>query len=122
MWCEDLGKHKSDKTKHFQNGIHLLKSHHHQRNIFGQDGIGVESIVKEKTYIKLKINRTESLLEQVNELLSKSYFARYIYQLRYLAKFSKNGNGEKMFFTNGLNQILFTITRIKMFTTHYYRK
>ena len=54
MWCEDLGKYKSDKTKHFQNGIHLLKSHHHQRNIFGQDGFGVESIVKEKTYIKLK--------------------------------------------------------------------
>ena len=37
---------------------------------------GVEIIVNEKTYNKLKIITTESLVEQVNELLSKNYFSR----------------------------------------------
>ena len=46
-----------------------------------------------KTYIKLKVNPTdtasENLEHHINELLSTNYFPRYNYQLSYLAKFSK---------------------------------
>ena len=50
---------------------------------------GVEVIVNEKTYIKLRVNPTNHLEEQINDLLNKNYFPRYKYQLSYLAKFSK---------------------------------
>ena len=39
-----------------------------------------------------------------NELLSKSFFSQYKYQLSYLAKFSKNVKGEELF-TNGYNRV-----------------
>ena len=45
--------------------------------------------MNERTYIKLKINPDENLEHNINELLSKSYFPRFKYQLSYLAKFSK---------------------------------
>ena len=48
--------------------------------------------------MKLKINPTENLELNINELLSKNYFPRYKYQLSYLAKFSKIVNGEEEVF------------------------
>ena len=57
---------------------------------------GVKLIVKEKTYMKLKMNPNVNNLEyHMNELLSKKYFSRYKYQLSYLAKFTKLINGEE---------------------------
>ena len=61
-------------------------------------GNGVEIIMNENTYIKLKINPTSNLEDHINELLSKNYFPRYKYQLSYLAKFSKIVNGEEEVF------------------------
>ena len=51
--------------------------------------------MSENTYIKLKVNPTENLEHNINELLSKNYFPRYKYQLSYLAKFLKVVNGEE---------------------------
>ena len=51
--------------------------------------------MSENTYIKLKVNPTENLEHNMNELLNKNYFPRYKYQLSYLAKFSKIVNGEE---------------------------
>ena len=61
-------------------------------------GNGVEVIVNEKTYTKLKINPTENLEHHINELLNKNYFPQDKYQLRYSAKFSKKVNGEENVF------------------------
>ena len=63
--------------------------------------------MNEKTYNKLRVNPTgeatrthsENLGHHINELLDRrSYFPRYKYQLSYLAKFSKLGNGEENVF------------------------
>ena len=54
--------------------------------------------MNENTYTKLKINPNENLEEQNNNLLSNSYFSRHIFQLSYLAKFSRIVNGEKEVF------------------------
>ena len=59
---------------------------------------GVEIIVNEKTYIKLRVNPTNYLEEQINDLLNKNYFPRYKFQLSYLALFSKNGEEEEVVF------------------------
>ena len=53
--------------------------------------------MNERTYIKLKINPTENLEEQINNLLRTNFFPRYKFQLIYLAKFSKIINGEEVF-------------------------
>ena len=111
IWCEDCGKYISDKTRHFQSEIHTLRSQNNReatqisqdtrstQNTFGN---GVEVIVNEKTYIKLRINPTatasEILEHHINELLDKNYFPRYKYQLSSLVKFSKIGNGEENVF------------------------
>ena len=50
--------------------------------------------MNEKTYIKLRVNPTNHLEEQINDLLNKNYFPRYKFQLSYLAKFSKIVNGQ----------------------------
>ena len=98
----------SDKTRHFQSEIHLQNRQNRQnrqqnimqstfgiQNTFGK---GVEIIMNENTYIKLKVNPTENLEHNINELLSKNYFPRYKNQLRYSAKFSKIVNGEEEVF------------------------
>ena len=54
--------------------------------------------MSENTYIKLKVNPTENLEHNINELHTKNYFPQYKYQLSYLAKFSKLVNGEKEVF------------------------
>ena len=54
--------------------------------------------MNEKTYIKLRVNPTNHLEEQINDLLNKNYFPRYKFQLSYLAKFSKYINGEEAVF------------------------
>ena len=54
--------------------------------------------MNEKTYIKLRVNPTNHLEEQINDLLNKNYFPRYKFQLSYLAKFSKYINGEEVVF------------------------
>ena len=54
--------------------------------------------MNEKTYIKLRVNPTNHLEEQNNDLLNKTYFPRYKFQLRYLAKFSKYIKGEEAVF------------------------
>ena len=107
IWCEDCGKYISDKTRHFQSEINTLRSQNNQisqdtrstQNTFGN---GVEVIVNEKTYIKLRVNPTgvasQNLEHHLNELLDKNYFPRYKYQLNYLAKFSKIVNGEENVF------------------------
>ena len=65
------------------------------QNTFGK---GEKIIMNENTYIKLKVNPTENLEHNINELLSKNYFPRFKYQLSYLAKFSKIINGEEEVF------------------------
>ena len=103
IWCEDCGKYISDKTRHFQSEIHTLRSQNNReaaqisqdtRNTQNTFGNGVEVIVNEKTYIKLKVNPTNHLEEQINDLLRTSFFPRYKFQLSYLAKFSKIVNDE----------------------------
>ena len=99
VWCEDCNRYISDKTRHFQSEIHLQnRQNRQQNNIQNTFGIGVEIIMNENTYIKLKVNPTENLEHNINELLSKYYFSRYKYQLSYLAKFSKIINGEEEVF------------------------
>ena len=109
IWCEDCSKYISDTTRHFQSEIHLQNRQQNsiqsQRSCitdFGTallpSGNGVNIIVNENTYIKLKVNPTENLEHNINELLSKNYFPRYKYQLSYLAKFSKIINGEEEVF------------------------
>ena len=99
VWCEDCGKNISDKTRHFQREKQILKSQNRQRETqFGTYGTEVEIIMNERTYIKPKINPDENLEHNINELLSKSYFPRFKYQLSYLAKFSKIVNGEEEVF------------------------
>ena len=116
IWCEDCGKNISDKTRHFQSEIHTLRSQNNRKatqinqdtrstqNTFGN---GVEVIVNEKTYIKLRVNLTgtasENLEHHINELLDKNYFPGYKYHLSYLAKFSKIVNGEENVFHKWVN-------------------
>ena len=80
IWCEVCGKCISDKTRHFRSEIRTLRSQNHQisqdtRSALGTQS-GVEVIVNENTYIKLKVNPTEFLEKQINDLLSKNYFPR----------------------------------------------
>ena len=95
VWCEDCSKYISDTTRHFQSEIHLQNRQRENMQNFGN---GVEIIMNENTYIKLKVNPTENLEDHINELLSKNYFPRYKYQLSYLAKFSKIVNEEEEVF------------------------
>ena len=104
VWCEDCNKYISDKTRHFQSEIHLQNRQNRQQNnmqsTFGIQntfGNGIEIIMNENTYNKLKVNPTENLENRINELISKRYFPRFKYQLSYLAKFSKIVNGEEVF-------------------------
>ena len=106
IWCEDCGKYISI-SRHFQSEIHTLRSQNNTtKNTFGNTlhgvgtgvGTNVEIIVNEKTYIKLRVNPTNHLEEQINDLLNKNYFPRYMFHLRYLAKFSKYINGEEIVF------------------------
>ena len=106
IWCEDCGKYISN-SRHFQSEIHTLRSQNNAtKNTFGNTlhdsgtnvGTNVEIIVNEKTYIKLRVNPTNHLEEQINDLLNKNYFPRYKFQLSYLAKFSKYINGEEVVF------------------------
>ena len=102
IWCEDCGKNISI-SRHFQSEIHTLRSQNNAtKNTFGNTlhgvGTGLEIIVNEKTYIKLRLNPTNHLEEQINDLLNKNYFPRYKFQLSYLAKFSKYINGEENVF------------------------
>ena len=91
--------------RHFQSEIHTLRSQNNAtKNTFGNTLHGIEVIVNEKTYIKLRVNptgeatRTQNLELHINELLDKNYFSRYKFQLSYLAKFSKYINGEEVVF------------------------
>ena len=105
VWCEDCNRYLSDKTRHFQSEIHLQNRQNRQQNnmqsTFGIQntfGNGVEIIMNENTYIKLKVNPIENLENRIKELISKMYFPRFKYQLSYLAKFSKIVNGEEEVF------------------------
>ena len=102
IWCEDCGKYISN-SRHFQSEIHTLRSQNNAINntlhgVGTNVGTGVEIIVNEKTYIKLRVNPTNHLEEQINDLLKTSFFPRYKFQLSYLAKFSKIINGEENVF------------------------
>ena len=104
VWCEECGKYITDKTRHFQSEIHLQNRQQNGRALLPSStallpsGNGVNIIMSENTYIELKVNPTENLEHNTNELLSKTYFPRYKYQLSYLAKFSKIVNGEEEVF------------------------
>ena len=109
IWCEVCGKYISN-SRHFQSEIHTLRSQNNQIIQATQNATalatafapalasstqsGVEIIVTEKTYIKLRVNPTNHLEEQINDLLNKNYFPRYKFQLSFLAKFSKYINGQ----------------------------
>ena len=116
VWCEDCNRYISDKTRHFQSEIHLQNRQQNSIIDFGTallpSGNGVEVIVNENTYIKLKINPDENLEHKINELLSKSYFPRYKYQISYLAKFSKIVNGEEEIFKRWIKSDLIYNTSI----------
>ena len=115
IWCEDCGKYISN-SRHFQSEIHTLRSQNNRESYreatqTSQDArsvpafafstqSGVEIIVNEKTYIKLRVNPTNHLEEQINDLLNKNYFPLYKLQLSYLAKFSKYGEEEDVVFHN----------------------
>ena len=58
IWCEDCGKYIGDKTRHFQSEIHTLRSQA-TRSTQNTFATGVEVIVNEKTYIKLRVNPTD---------------------------------------------------------------
>ena len=104
VWCEDCNKYISDTTRHFQSGILLRNKQTNQQNTQiasgtqhpsvkfdnnTEDALHVGLIVNENTYIKLKVNPTENLEHDINELLSTNYFLRYKHHLSYLAKLSK---------------------------------
>ena len=91
--CEDCGKYISDKTRHFLSEIHTLRCQNNResyresyreatQNAFCNTASvhGVEVIVNEKTYIKLRVNPTDTqnLERHINELLDKNYFTQYI--------------------------------------------
>ena len=107
IWCEDCGKYIGDKTRHFQSEIHKAHAASYTASQllihFDVETLpGVEVIVNEKTYIKLRVKPSDAaspnLEHHINELLDKKYFPRYKYQLSYLAKFSKIVNGEENVF------------------------
>ena len=99
VWCEDCSKYISDTTRHFQSESHLRNQQNTQSAFSNvRLGNGVEIIVKENTYIKLKVNPTENLEYRINEIISKRYFPRFKYQIRYLARFTKKVNGEEQVF------------------------
>ena len=101
VWCEDCNRYIPDKTRHFKSENPLRnRQNRQQNNIQNTLGNGVEIIMNENTYIKLKINPTENLEHRINELLMnmKNYFPRFKYQLSYLAKLSKIINGEEEVF------------------------
>ena len=106
VWCEDCSKYISDTTRHFQSEIHLQNRQNRQRENMQNSGNGVEIIMNQNTYIKLKINPTSNLEDHINELLSKNYFSRYKYQVSYLAKFSKIVNGEEEVFNRWIKSDL----------------
>ena len=97
IWCEDCGKYISI-SRHFHSEIHTLRSQNNATQnataLAFSTQPGVEIIVNEKTYIKLRVNPTNHLEEQINDLLNENYFPRYKFQLSYLAKFSKYINGQ----------------------------
>ena len=96
VWCEECSKYISDTTRHFQSESHL-RNRQSTFNNFSL-GNGVNVIVKENTYIKLKVNPTENLEYRIDELKSKRYFPRFKYQISYLARFTKIVNGEEQVF------------------------
>ena len=104
VWCEECGKYITDKTRHFQSEIHLQNRQQNGTALLPSStallpsGNGVNIIMSENTYIKVKVNPTENLEHNITELLSKSYFPRFKYQLSYLAKFLKIVNGEEEVF------------------------
>ena len=96
VWCEDCSMFISGTTRHFQSESHLRNRQNTQSAFSNFSlGNGVEIIVKESTYIKMKVNPTENLEYRINELLSKRYFPRFKYQKGYLARFSKISNREE---------------------------
>ena len=57
VWCEDCNRYISDTTRHFQSEIHLQnRQRENMQSTFGMQnfGNGVEIIMNENTYIKLK--------------------------------------------------------------------
>ena len=68
IWCEDCSKYISDTTRHFQSEIHS-RNWQNTQSAFNNFclGNGVEIILKENTYIKLKVNPTESHEYHKNE-------------------------------------------------------
>ena len=70
IWCEDCGKYISDKTRHFQSKINKAHaaSYTDSQLLPGFDVEtlpGVEVIVNEKTYIKLRVNPTGTASENL---------------------------------------------------------
>ena len=115
VWCEECGKYITDKTRHFQSEIHLQNRQQNgmqsQRSCITDFGNGVNIIMNENTYIKLKVNPTENLENRINELISKRYFPRFKYQLSYLAKFSKIVNGDEEVFKRWIkSDLLYNIS------------
>ena len=67
VWCEDCNRYTSDKARHFQSEIHLQnRQNRQQNNIQNTFGKGVEIIMNEIAYIKLKVNPTANLEHNIN--------------------------------------------------------
>ena len=78
IWCEDCGKYISDKTRPFQSEIHTLKrisqdTQNAPAFAFGNAlaSHGVEVIVNEKTYLKLRVNPTGVALQNLEHHINK---------------------------------------------------
>ena len=107
IWFEDCNKDISGTTRHLQSEIHPRNRQNTQSAFSNFSlGNGVNIIVKENTYIKLKVNPTENLEHDINELLSKRYFPRFKDQISYLARFTKIVNGEEQVFKRWVQSAL----------------
>ena len=117
VWC---GKNISDKTRYFQSEIHLQNRQQNGTALLPSStallpsgttdlllsGNGVNIIMSENTYNKLKVNPTENLEHDINETISTRYFPRFKFQVSYLARHTKKVNGEEEVFKRWIKSIL----------------
>ena len=78
IWCEDCGKYISDKTRHLRSEIHTLRRNSQNAPAFAFANTAslqeTEVIVSEKTYIKLKVNPTHHLEEEIISFPDPNFF------------------------------------------------
>ena len=99
-WCEGCNKYMTDTITHYRSMAHIQRSLikesiiNKQRN---QNIIKSGLVHNENTHIMYNIDSdgfiNQNSEELMRNILSKKMFPRFIFQVIYLAKFSKYGNG-----------------------------